>query len=111
MRRILYENGLSVVLFGIFVVCVVGQSVAGHGQYNDERREHRQAPISYIEYLGTGHFLEALAENWESEFLQMGAYVLLTIFLRQKGSPESKPLHGAEAVADDPRPSGHGPQL
>jgi hypothetical protein len=105
MRRICYENGLSLVLFGLFVGCAVGQSVMGYYKYNEERQAHRQGPVSYRAYLGTGHFLEALAENWESEFLQMGAYVLLTIFLRQKGSPESKKLEGQEAVDENPRQS------
>jgi Domain of unknown function (DUF6766) len=54
-------------------------------------------------YLGTGHFLSALFENWESEFLQLSAYVLLTIFLRQKGSPESKPLKGEGEEDKDPK--------
>jgi hypothetical protein len=105
MRRIFYENGLALVLFGLFVCCVVGQSVVGHHKYNDERQAHQRGIVGYRAYLGTGHFLEALAENWESEFLQMGAYVLLTIFLRQKGSVESKKLEGQEAVDDDPRQS------
>jgi hypothetical protein len=60
--------------------------------------------------VGTGHCLEALGENWESEFLQMGAYALLTVVLRQKGSPESKPLEGQEAVDEDPRDWPAGPQ-
>ena len=60
--------------------------------------------------MGTGHCLEALGENWESEFLQMGAYALLTVVLRQKGSPESKPLEGQEAVDKDPPHSPVGPQ-
>jgi hypothetical protein len=110
MRRILYENGLSLAMVGLFVLCVVGQSVAGHGKYNAERHDHGQRPLSYLEYLGTGHFLEALAENWESEFLQMGAYVLLTVFLRQKGSPESKKLAREEAVDADPARSRTNPQ-
>jgi hypothetical protein len=110
MRRICYEHGLSLVLFGCFVLCVVGQSAAGHRHYNAERQAHQQPPVSYRAYVGTGHFLEALGENWESEFLQMGAYVLLTIFLRQKGSPESKTLEGQEAVDEDPRDWPAGPQ-
>jgi hypothetical protein len=60
--------------------------------------------------VGTGHCLEALGENWESEFLQIGAYALLTVVLRQKGSPESKPLEGQEAVDEDPRDWPAGPQ-
>jgi hypothetical protein len=110
MRRTCYENGLSLVLCGLFALCVVGQSLAGHRRYNAERHAHQQPPVSYGAYLGTGHFLEALGENWESEFLQMGAYVLLTVFLRQKGSPESKPLEGQEEVDEDPRNWPAGPQ-
>jgi hypothetical protein len=110
MRRILYENGLSLVLFGLFVLCVVGQSLTGHRHENDERQAHGQQAISYGAYLGTGHWWEALGENWESEFLQMGTYVVLTIFLRQKGSPESKPLAGEETVDANPRRSPITPQ-
>jgi hypothetical protein len=102
MRRVFYENGLSLVLFGLFILCVIGQSLAGHGDYNDTRQAHGLQAISYGAYLSTGHFLEALAENWESEFLQMGAYVLLAVFLRQKGSPESKKFTGEESVDRDP---------
>jgi hypothetical protein len=72
MRRILYGNGLPLVLFGLFVLCVIGQSLAGRGDDNDERRAHGLQAVNYGAYLRTGHFLEALAENWESEFLQMG---------------------------------------
>ena len=63
---------------------------------------HQEHEISFGEYLTTGHFWEASTENWESEFLQMGAFVLLTIFLIQKGSPESK-QPGGDDVDEDPR--------
>ena len=63
MRRLCYENRLSLVLFGLFVLCVVGQSVAGYRHYNAERQAHQQPPVRYRAYLGTGHFLEALGEN------------------------------------------------
>jgi hypothetical protein len=103
MRRILYENSLSLVFLALFILSLVGQSLTGHRQYNEERREPGQPSVSYGRYLRTGHFWEAVSENWESEFLQMGIYVLLTAFLRQKGSPESKKLEGEEAVDRDPR--------
>jgi hypothetical protein len=106
MRRILRENGLSIVLFVCFFLTIlVGQSITGHREYNNDRVEHNQAPVSYGEYLGSGHFLEATMENWESEFFQMGWYVLLTVFLFQKGSSESKKLDEAEPVDRDPRKS------
>jgi hypothetical protein len=106
MRRILRENGLSIVLFVCFFLTIlVGQSITGHREYNSDQQEHGQAPITYAEYLRSGHFLEATMENWESEFFQMGWYVLLTVFLFQKGSSESKKLDEKEPVDRDPRKS------
>jgi hypothetical protein len=92
MRRFFYENGLSLTMLGLFLVFLAGQSVAGWLAYNADQQDHQQPAIPYIPYLQSGHFLEAVFENWESEFLQMGAYVILTVLLRQKGSPESRPL-------------------
>jgi len=103
MRRKLYENSLSLVFLGLFALALLGQSLAGHRQFNEERQAHGQLSVTYSQYLRTGHFWEAVTENWESEFLQMGVYVLLTAFLRQKGSPESKKLAGEEVVDRDPR--------
>jgi hypothetical protein len=79
-------------MFALFLLLLWGQSVAGHRSYNEEQRDHRQAPIGYLPYLSEGHFIEAVFENWESEFLQMSAFVAFTVFLRQRGSPESKPV-------------------
>jgi hypothetical protein len=93
-------------MFSLFLFSVVGQSIVGYHEYNDDRKEHSQASLGYVEYLGSGHFVEAIFENWESEFLQMGAYVLLTAFLYQKGSPESKKLDEREAVDRDASKSG-----
>ena len=102
MRR-LRENSLTLVTFGLFFVTfIVGQSLAGQRIYNEEQREHGDEPVSYTEYVRTPHFGEATFENWESEFLQMGAYVLLTVWLRQKGSSESKKIDEKEPVDEDP---------
>jgi hypothetical protein len=103
LRRILRENGLSLAVFAIFLVCMGGQVLSGHLQYNEERKEHGEQPVELRAYLGSGHFMEATAENWESEFLQMAAYVLFTVFLFQRGSSESKKLDEEEAVDRDPR--------
>jgi hypothetical protein len=102
MRRILRENGLSIVLFLLFFFSVAGQSVTGFNEYNQDQQEHKQPTVGFAEYLGSGHFVEAIFENWESEFLQMGMYVLLTAYLFQKGSPESKKLDEKEAVDREP---------
>ncbi len=94
MRRFARENGLSIVLFLMFFFAFIGQTLTGRIRYNDEREQRGQASVTLTRYFRSGHFVEAVFENWESEFLQMGAYVALTIFFRQKGSPDSKPLEG-----------------
>jgi hypothetical protein len=103
--RVLRENGLSVVLLFTFAALLWAQSWTGWKVYNQEQREHQQAPISYREYLFTGHFVEATAENWESEFLQMAAFVWLTVHLFQKGSPEAKGPDGDDEVDREPDPN------
>jgi hypothetical protein len=110
MRRVLRNNGLSITLFGLFLIFLVAQSIAGYKANNSDNQEHRQPPESYGEYLTSGAFVEATFENWESEFLQMGAYVVLTALLIQKGSPESRKPDGDEADAD-PRVQGDDPSV
>jgi hypothetical protein len=100
MRRWLWFNALSLVMFGAFLVFIVLQSVFGWRVHNEELAQYGQAAQGYWSYLGTGHFVEAVFENWESEFLQMGTYVLLTAYLLQRGSPESKPLHQKDREED-----------
>lgn len=86
----LRDNALSIVTISIFLLCWLGQSITGSSVYNDEARLHGQRQLDYATYLASPHFWEATAENWESEFLQLSAMVVLTIFLTQKGSAESK---------------------
>lgn len=102
MRRVFQQNGLSIVLFALFLIFFVAQSVAGHLQYNQEQQEHQQPPVTYVEYVTGNHFLEAAMENWESEFLQMFFFIILTVFLYQKGSAESKDPNKEEEVDKDP---------
>ena len=104
MRRILRDQSLTLAMLGIFAVLLVAQSLTGEREYNQDQAEHGEATVGYAEYLQTGHFVEATFENWESEFLQMGMYVLLTAYLFQRGSSESKdPDDDDEAVDQDPR--------
>jgi hypothetical protein len=102
MRRFLRENSLSIVLFSLFMIFLAGQAITGWDEYNSEQREHKSPGVSFGHYLTTGHFGEALFENWESEFLQMSSYILLTIWFRQKGSAESKSLSGDDDVERAP---------
>jgi uncharacterized protein DUF6766 len=106
MRRVLRENGLSLVLVALFLAFWVGQSIAGHREYNSELQEHGQSELSYGTYLRSAHFWEATSENWESEFFQMFFYVFLTVFLYQKGSSESKKPGEPEPVDREPRAGG-----
>ena len=88
------NNSLSIVLFALFFVFTVGMSVAGWQAANSEAATHNQSQQSYGQYIVSGDFIEGIFENWESEFLQMWALVGLTIWLRQKGADDSKPLRG-----------------
>jgi hypothetical protein len=101
--RMLRENALSLVLFALFLISIAGQIGFGLGAYNQEQLERGARAISLGAYLTRGHFLEALFENWESEFLQMGLFVWLSAVLVQKGSAESKPLDEPEESDQDPR--------
>ncbi len=91
------RNGLSLACFAIFVVVLVGQSLTGWQASVADAVQHGEPEFGYWTYLTTGHFAEATFENWESEFLQMAGFVLLTVYLVQRGSGESK------QERDDPR--------
>ena len=103
LRRAWHYHGLSMALFGLFAFSMVGQTWSGWLAFNNEQQQHGQATVSLGQYLGTGHFGEATFENFESEFLQMAFYILLTAFLYQKGSSESKRPDVIELVDLDPR--------
>ncbi len=105
MSQRLRENGLILAMTVLFGFSLAGQIVAGWSDYNDDQREHGSRSVELPAYLTTGHFGEAVFENWESEFLQMGVFVLLTVHLRQKGSPESKALDSTEEVDREPDPA------
>ncbi|HMG92098.1 MAG TPA: DUF6766 family protein [Chryseolinea sp.] len=100
----LYKNSLTIVLLLFFALSLIGQIFSGLQEYNDEREEYGRDPVAVGKYLTTGHFIQTTFENWESEFLQMGMYVLLTIGLRQIGSSESKKMDKKEEVDREPDP-------
>ena len=105
MRKFFLHNSLSIVFFLLFIITIAGQIVAGRAQNNKERKEEGQPSLSYQQYLQSGHFIQSTFENWESEFLQMSLFVVFTIWLRQKGSSESKGCDGPELVDRQPDPS------
>lgn len=90
------------------VLTLMGQFLTGMQEYNKDLQQMGMAGLSAGQYFQSGHFIEATFENWESEFLQMGFYVLLTVWLRQRGSSESKKLYEPEDVDADPDPNKKG---
>lgn len=103
LREWIHNRALTLVLLLMFGVFLAGQFVTGHLEYNDTLREYGQPPITLHSYASTGHWWESVFENWESEFLQMTVFVLLTTVLIQRGSPESRRAHVKELVDADPR--------
>ncbi|WNG88584.1 hypothetical protein C6A87_004930 [Mycobacterium sp. ITM-2016-00317] len=100
----LRDHGLLLACLGLFVVFFAGMVVSGAATYNQEQREHgSQETVSVLGYLASGDFVEATFENWESEFLQMGMYVVLTALLYQRGSAESKQIDERAPQEEDPR--------
>jgi hypothetical protein len=104
LKRIWKNNGLSIVFVLLFIIFLVAQSFTGLIEYNKEQKEKGQPEIGYGEYLTSGHFLQATFENWESEFLQMGLFIVLAVSLKQKGSSESKPVDEEDEVDKEPNP-------
>lgn len=104
MKKFFRNNSLSIVFLAFFLVSWIAQIITGHRVYNSEMKEMGGDSVSVFQYLGTGHFVEATCENWESEFLQMALFVTLSMFLYQKGSSESKDPEGENDVDREPDP-------
>lgn len=108
LLRTAYENSLLLTMTVLVLGCLVGQTVSGWHVYNDELHDLGRPALALSEYVFSGHWIEATFENWESEFLQMGMFVLLAVWLRQKGSTESKKLYEDEEVDRDGDPTREG---
>ncbi|WEX90326.1 hypothetical protein PZN02_005699 [Sinorhizobium garamanticum] len=98
----LRDNGLSITLFVLTSATIAGMVVTGMHAYNHDATLHGGSAVTFVSYLASGHFLSALFENWESEFLQMSAYVCLTAYLYQRGSAESRNPDAASKCEEDP---------
>jgi hypothetical protein len=92
LRRRIYENSLLIVMAAIWIASWFAQSITGVTEYNTERLDHAQLPVSWFEYLSRPDFWEKTLQNWQSEFLAVGSMAILAVYLRQRGSPESKPV-------------------
>ena len=108
MKRFLRYNGLSIVFLLLFILTMVGQSITGFKEHNNDLQENRASAITFAQYLTSGHFVEATFENFESEFLQMALYVILSIYFYQKGSAESKDPDKKNEVDREPDPKRKG---
>ena len=100
MKKFLRENSLGLVFGVLFLIVLVGQAVAGHADFNREQLTEGLNPISFGRYVTSASFGADVAENWQSEYLQFFLYIFLTVWLLQKGSPESKPLDQAGLESD-----------
>jgi hypothetical protein len=101
VRRFLTFNSLSIVFLTIFLATVFAQAIAGHDEFNDEATAHKEPPISLGRYVTSSSFGQAVMENWQSEFLQFSLYIFGTVWLIQRGSPESKKPGEAGAGTDE----------
>ena len=94
-RRTVFSNSLGATMGLIFILSWLVQSVSGNSAYNEEQLRNFQHPVSWAEYLVSPEFWNRTLQNWQSEFLAVGSMVVLSIYLRQRGSPESKPVGSA----------------
>src|SRR4051812_25291528 len=102
MRRFVRDNSLSIAFLAIFLAALGAQAIAGHNSYNHDQTLHGDPTISLPRYVTSSAFGQAVMENWQSEYLQFALYIFGTIWLIQRGSPESKPLEqlGRESDRD-----------
>ncbi|WP_136518259.1 DUF6766 family protein [Cellulomonas telluris] len=101
MPRVVRENGLSLFFAAIFLLSLVGQALTGVAFFNEEQRAAGLDPVPLADYLFSSAFAVDVTENWQSEFLQFLLYIGATVWLVQKGSPESKALDEAGRESDE----------
>lgn len=105
MKEYIKNNSLSITFFVLFVITLSAQVIFGHQEYNKELIEEGVHAVNFTKYLTSGHFIQSTFENWESEFLQMALFVFFTVFLKEKGSSESKSFDKDEPVDREPNPN------
>ncbi len=97
LRTWLYSNSLVIVMASIWTASWTGQAIAGRVAYNAEQLDHQEAALTFVQYVGTSDFWNRTLQNWQSELLAVGSMAVLAIYLRQRGSPESKPVGAPHA--------------
>jgi hypothetical protein len=97
LRTTLYSNSLVIVMTSIWLLAWLAQSITGRVAYNADQLDHHLAAVTWPQYIATPDFWNRTLQNWQSEFLAVGSMAVLAIYLRQRGSPESKPVGAAHA--------------
>jgi hypothetical protein len=92
MRRFLKQNSLSIVFLVLFLGALAGQAFAGHADFNEQQERHGDPTMSLSRYVVSSEFGVDVMENWQSEYLQFSLLILGTVWLLQRGSPNSKPV-------------------
>jgi hypothetical protein len=98
VRALVYSNSLLLLMTSIWILSWLGQSITGVVDFNQHQAEHGQGAISWAEYLTRADFWERTLQNWQSEFLAVGSMAIFAVYLRQRGSPESKPVGASHAA-------------
>src|SRR5690242_1600116 len=101
VRGFVRTNSLSLVFGGLFLAALIGQAFAGLAEYNNQQITDGLATVSFGRYVTSADFAVDVTENWQSEYLQFLLYIVLTVWLVQRGSPESKPLDNAGRESDE----------
>ena len=92
LRLAIFSRSLGLVMGSIFLLSWLAQSIAGRAAYNGQQLSQLEDPVSWVGYVGSADFWSRSLQNWQSEFLAVAAMAALSIYLRQRGSPESKPV-------------------
>jgi|SRR5215212_527338 len=98
LRTLVFSNSLLILMATIWVLSWLGQSIAGVAEFNQQQSAHGEGAISWTEYLTRADFWERTLQNWQSEFLAVGSMAIFAVYLRQRGSPESKPVGASHAA-------------
>jgi hypothetical protein len=101
MKRVLRDNGLGIVFGLLFLAALVGQAFAGQADYNEQQLANGAEPVTFLHFVASSNFAVDVAENWQSEYLQFFLYIFATIWLVQRGSPESKPASDIGPESDE----------
>jgi hypothetical protein len=96
-RTAVFSRSLGLLMGGLFLLTWAASSIAGWAAYNSDQLGQREDPVSYLGYLGAADFWNRSFQNWQSEMLAVGSMAVFSVYLRQRGSPESKPVGVAHA--------------